>query len=245
MRNPWILASLVMLCSKIWASELALDDLLKKADLARSGSEEGMTWTVNLVSEDQGVHTESSFLVKTLADKALIEALSPARSKGEILLFQGRILWFFKPGLSRPVSLSSRQRLSGQAANGDVARTNYVRDYTPQLKGEETIEGKACYALQLEAKAKDTTYDKIKYWISKDKAQGLKAQYQSLDGTALKNASFVYGTKLKIGGQDIDFIREIRIEDANNSKNYSVMSFSSPKLEKHADSIFNVNNLRR
>ena len=228
-----------------FGSGVDLDQLLRNADLARSGSEEGMTWTVDILSHEQGVQTESSFLVKTRGDKALVEALSPARSKGELMLFQDRLLWFFKPGLSRPIALSTRQRLSGQAANGDIARTNYARDYQASLKGEETLAGVPCYVLELVAKAKDTTYDKISYWVSKATSQGQKARYKAIDGTALKNASFKYGTKMSIKGKAIDFIQEIRIEDAQSEQNFSIMKFKGSKLESHADALFNVNSLSR
>lgn len=228
-----------------YAGAVDLNQLLLNADLARSGSEEGMTWSVTISSQEQGVQTESTYLVKTRGDKALVEALKPARSQGEIMLFHDRLLWFFKPGLSRPLSLSTRQRLSGQAANGDIARTNYARDYQATLKGEETADGVPCYVLELVAKAKDTTYDKIAYWISKASSQGQKAQYKAIDGTVLKNANFKYGAKISLKGKTIDFVEEVRIEDAQNKQNFSLMKFKDSRLESHAEAIFNVNSLSR
>ena len=222
-----------------------LDQLLKKSDAARSGSSAGMTWKIELVSEDKGTHTESTFLVKTKGGRGLVEALSPPRSKGEIYLFQDRLLWFFKPGMSRPVSLSTRQRLSGQASNGDIAYTNYAGDYNPTYLKDENVDGVPCHMLLLEAKGKDTTYDKINYWISKTGSQGLKAEFLALDGTVMKKGKFKYGQIIKVNGKNLDFVKEMHIEDAQNSKNFSTMRFSTPKTDKHSDSIFNVNNLRR
>lgn len=220
-------------------------DLLKSADVARSGHDEGMTWQVDLSSDEEDQKTESQFLVKTLGNKAYVEALSPARSKGEIMLFLGRMLWFYKPGLSRPISLSTRQRLSGQAANGDIASTNYAEDYEAKFLAEESIEGVVSYKLLLSAKSKETTYDKINYWISKDRKQGIKAEFLALDGTPLKVASFKYGNKIKIKAQTIDFVTEMRIVDARNAKNWSQMLFHQPKVDKHSESLFQVNNLKR
>ena len=60
------------------------------------------------------------------------------------MLFNDRIIWFVKPGLRRPVSISARQRLSGDAANGDIASTNYARDYEGTLAGEEAVNGEPC-----------------------------------------------------------------------------------------------------
>ena len=39
------------------------------------------------------------------------------------------------------MSISARQRLTGLAANGDIASTNYARDYEGTIVGEEVVDG--------------------------------------------------------------------------------------------------------
>jgi hypothetical protein len=111
--------------------------LLAASDRARGGLERGVTWTVELEATEEGSVSRSTHLVRARGTDALVEALSPPRRKGEVMLFNDRNIWFVKPGLRRPVAISARQRLQGQAANGDIASTNYARDYTGTVVGEE------------------------------------------------------------------------------------------------------------
>jgi hypothetical protein len=65
--------------------------------------------------------------LKAADNASLAEYLEPLRSKGSRILQVGRNMWFTKPGLRKPVAISPRQRLTGQAAIGDIAATNYTQ----------------------------------------------------------------------------------------------------------------------
>ena len=41
------------------------------------------------------------------------------------MLMKGRDLWVFTPNVSQPIRLGLAQRLTGQVANGDLARANF------------------------------------------------------------------------------------------------------------------------
>jgi hypothetical protein len=43
--------------------------------------------------------------------------------------------------LSQPIRLPLSQRLTGQVANGDLARANFVGDYEPKILRKETLDG--------------------------------------------------------------------------------------------------------
>ena len=103
------------------------EDLLKDSDRARGAMDDGITWDIDVEeSNADGGSNKVSYLVRVLGNDALAEAIAPARNKGEMMLFNDRNLWFFKPGLKKPVSISARQKLMGQAANGDIASTQYL-----------------------------------------------------------------------------------------------------------------------
>lgn len=223
------------------------EDLLKDADRARGGTKDGVTWDIEVeeISAD-GESNKVSYLVKVLDNDALAEAQAPARNKGEMMLFNDRNLWFFKPGLKKPVSISPRQKLMGQAANGDIASTQYYRDYDGQVVGEEMIGGVATWKLDLKAKAKNVTYDRITYWIAKDKRVGIKSDFLTVSGELFKTATFEYANTLKDkDGKSYPFVSKMFIIDALNKANKTNLVYSSPKLEAHAASLFNVNNLVR
>ena len=52
------------------------------------------------------------------------EVTSPARQKGEIIMFNDRILWFYKPGLRKPVSISPAKNSWGKPPMVTLHRPN-------------------------------------------------------------------------------------------------------------------------
>jgi hypothetical protein len=123
-------------------------------------------------------------------------------------------MWLTKPGLSKPIPISPRQRMSGQASNGDIAATNYAGDYDAEMSSEETIDGEPCHVLELTAKHKRTTYDRIRYWVSVKGETAIKAEFYSLSGKLLKTARFEYGNTIEYDGKRIPFVSKMLIRDA-------------------------------
>jgi outer membrane lipoprotein-sorting protein len=221
------------------------EELLKEADRARGGLNSGITWTTTIDTTEDGQKSTRSALVKARQNDALVEMTAPAREKGQIILFNDRNLWFFKPGLKKPVSISSRQKLSGQAANGDIASTNYSRDYKGTVVGEEKVNGEDTYRLELKAQAKNVTYDQIRYWVSKSNKLAVKAEFLTLQGKVFKVATFEYGNTLKAGSQQFPFVSKMTITDAAFPDNSTTIAYGVPKVEEHPTSIFNINNVVR
>ena len=222
-----------------------VQSLLRDADRGRGGISQGLGWTVSIDSQDDGDSSSTTYQVRTHGDNAYVEVTAPARSKGEVFLFNDRTIWFFKPTLKKPVAISARQKLSGQAANGDIASTNYARDYDAKILRKEAVNGVSCFVLDLKSKHDSTTYDRIRYWISEKRRLGIKAEFLSLEGKILKKAEFKYDQKVVVDGKSLDFVSEMIIVDALNSANRSVMHYAKPAIVKTPDSLFNVNNLLR
>jgi len=221
------------------------DELLKFSDRARGGLKDGVVWDAKIITEEDGDSSERTFTIKAKGNDANVEALTPARNKGEVFLFNDRNMWFFKPSLRKPVSISARQKLSGQAANGDIASTNYSRDYDATAAGSEKVNGEDATVLMLKAKSSQVTYDQIKYWISKKTKLALKAEFMTLQGTPFKVAVFEYKNKMTAEGKTFDFISKMTITDAKFPKNRSIIEYTKPKAESLPASLFNVNNLSR
>lgn len=219
--------------------------LLRDSDRARGGLEQGITWTIEVESTEDGATKSRTFHVRARGVDALVEAVAPPRTKGEVYLFNDRNIWFVKPGLRRPVSISARQRLQGEAANGDIASTNYARDYEGRIAGEDVVDGEPAWKLDLVARRPEVTYDKIRYWISKRRRLGLKAEFLTVGGDLFKSAKVEYGHRVRAGGQTFDFVTRMTIRDAMGAGNVTVLRYSSPRAETHAPSLFNVNNVAR
>lgn len=221
------------------------EQLLKDADRARGGLATGITWNATVEVTGDGPDSSRAFLVKARGDDALVEALAPARYKGEIMLFNDRTIWFVKPGLRRPVSISARQRLHGDAANGDIASTNYARDYEGTVVGEETVDGAPTWKLELKARARNVTYDRIRYWVSKKGHLGVKAEFLTVGGDVFKSATFDYGNRARTPAGVFDFVSRMVITDATGSGTVTTIAFGPPRVETHPPSMFNINNVMR
>ncbi len=214
--------------------------LLQQSDRARGGGLTGITWEIQVTSRDGDKAAElQRLLVKATPDASLAETLEPARSKGSKLLHVGRNMWLTKVGLSKPVPISPRQRMTGQAANGDIAATNYAADYDAKLAQEETLNGEACYVLDLRAKHNRTTYDRIRYWVSSSRNVGVKAEFYSVSGKLLKTALFEYGNVINFNDKRIPFVSKMTIRDALTPAE-TVMEFGAIKVEKIAPSEFDL-----
>lgn len=219
--------------------------ILAYSDRTRGGMKDGLVWDITLKSWDDGNESTREFKVKNKGNDSYVESLKPPRNKGEIYIFNTRTMWFYKPDLSKPIAISTRQKLTGATSNGDIASTAYARDYSGSLVKIDKVGDEECYLLHLKSKTKDTTYDQINYWISKKSGLGVKSEFLSLKGKPIKMATFVYNNKIKEKGKDLPFVSEMTIVDAQNTKNKSILIYMNPVAEPQPDSIFNINNLLR
>ncbi len=231
------------LSSSVFA-EADTNALLKQSDRARGGGLPGIVWEIKLNSRDGDKVAEAQRLrVSANDDASVAEVIEPVRSKGTKLLQVDRNMWLTKPGLSKPMPISSRQRMSGQASNGDIAATNYAGDYEAQMSGNESVDGESCYVLDLKAKHKRATYDKIRYWVSVQRLVGVKAEFQSVSGKLLKTARFEYNNSIEHGGQRLPFVSKMSIRDALIDAE-TVMEFGTVKVKKIAASEFDLGQLQ-
>jgi hypothetical protein len=219
---------------------LSPKEILRLADVAR-GNLEGVRWVVDIDAMENGEHQVCSMDVSARGYDFLAMFLSPPKSKGQRVLQVNRNMWYTKPGVRKPVPISSRQKLVGGAAYGDIAATNYADDYEPTRLGDEDVDGRPCYVFDLKAATKQSTYDRVKYWVWKDRNIGAKAEYYTVSGKMFKSARFEYGQEVEIDGKPSPFISKIIITDAIMPDNVTTMAFGSPKLAKLPDSTFDVN----
>lgn len=236
-----ILLLVIPFCAK---ADLA-SDLLKASDRARGSVKDGVQWNAVIATEENGESSTREFNIKAKGDDAYVEATKPAKNKGEVYIFNDRNMWFFKPSLKKPVSISARQKLTGQAANGDIASTHYARDYSAVIEKTENLNGEKMHVLMLTAKSKNLTYDKIRYWISDKTKLAMKAEFLTLQGKPFKVGLLKYGNTLTAGGETFPFISELAIADAKFQNNKSTITYKAPKVTQVSNSIFNVNNLTR
>jgi hypothetical protein len=226
------------------ATDLSPEAILRKADEAR-GNAEGVEWEIDIQSIERGRQQERTIRVMARGFNSLAEFLAPPNVKGQKLLMLDRNMWFAKPGLSKAVPISPRQKLIGGAANGDIASTNYAGDYKIVQTSEDTVNKAPCYLFDLKAVDNRATYDRIKYWISKERLVGLKAEFYTVSGKMFKTATFEYENSIMIDGQPREFISKMVITNAVIKEDVTTMSYRKPLIKKIPDSVFNLNLLTR
>ncbi len=238
---------LLLIAAALYAygAELSVKDILRHADQAR-GNLDGIVWNITITTNEEGSKESRGMTVKVKRNNTLAKFTSPAGMNDRMVLMVDRNMWFIRSGLKKPVSLSPRQKLLGDAANGDIASTNYVEDYAATLLGEEAVRGESCFVLDLKATNKNVTYDRIKYWVSKERLVGVKAEFYTLSGKLFKSADFKYDNRIKTsGGQDAPFVSELIIKDAIQQDRVTTMTYSHIKVEPIPDTTFNLNVLVR
>jgi hypothetical protein len=218
--------------------------ILQNSDHARGGGLPGIVWEIKVLSRD-GERTDEPqrILVKAVDESSVAETQEPVRFKGSKILQVERNMWLTRPGLSKPIPISPRQRMSGQASNGDIAATNYAGDYDAQMSATESLDGENCYVLDLVAKHKRATYDKIRYWVSVKRGVGIKAEFYSVSGKLLKTARFEYNNTIEHGGRRVPFVSKMTIRDALIDAE-TTMEFGTVKVKKIAASEFDLGQMQ-
>lgn len=225
-------------------AEMSPKEILTKADEAR-GNAEGMEWEIAIHSVEGGREQERTLKVSARTFNSLAEFREPANVRGEKLLMLDRNMWFAKPGLSKAVPISPRQKLIGGAANGDIASTNYAGDYKVVHSAEDIFNGEPCFLFDLEALDKKATYDRIKYWISKERLAGIKAEFYTVSGKLFKTATFEYDHTVNVSGSMRPFISKMIITNAVIKEDVTTMRYSKAKFGRVPDSMFNLNLLTK
>lgn len=215
---------------------------LKHADVARGGYG-SYGWSLRIHTEDPAGTSDTTYEVAVKDTKALARTVEPKRYQGEKVLISARSMWYIKPGLRKPVSVSPQQRLVGEAANGDIAAAQYAREYTPAWIGMATVDGAECYQLKLSAAAAGATYDTIIYFVDKKTLLGVKAQFMTSGGDIFKSATFEYRNQVSVDGKQTPFISSMKIVNASFPERFSRLQYESIQQKSVPDSTFALDNL--
>ncbi len=228
------------------AAALSPKAILQQCDQAR-GNISGVTWDLKVEAREGEKTSHRHLLVRSRSYNVIAETLSPARRRGQMLILLDGNMWFYKPGLSKPIPVSKRQKLLGLANNGDIASTNYAENYRVLHQEQELLGGEPCFVFSLEAKTSKATYKFIKYWVSIRRLVGIKAEFYTARGSKLlKSARIAYKNHIvSPKGKLQPFISRMVIHDELMSANTTVLNFSSPSLTPIPPSAFNLNLLKK
>jgi hypothetical protein len=217
-----------------WADTDDPASLLAKADGFRSGGGSFVT-RVRITSFEGGQTADAAeFEASIKGDNSYVRFLSP-RSKGQALIMRGDDMWLLLPAVARPVRITPIQRLLGNASNGDIARLRYSDDYEPTLAGDTTVDGEACAVLDLRARRKGATYQRILYTVRRADGRPVHAELYLTSGKPLKTVAF--GEPKTLAGRQI--LSRLEIHDATRAGSYSVVETLDQTPRALPDKLFN------
>ena len=233
LRFGLVFGSLVM-SSSLALAAVDAQALLKQSDTFRNGWPSYVLRVKITNFEADKEDEEKLYEVSTKGtEKTYVEFLSP-RDKGRHMLMLGDDMWLYLPDTSRPIRITPMERLSGDASSGDIARTNYAADYDAVFLRAEKAGQEDCNVLELTAKRKGATYQKIQYWLRTEDARPVKAEFFLTSGKHIKSATF--DEYAQVGGKLL--LRRMTLYDQIRHNSHSVMEYSGIAPRELPDKLF-------
>jgi outer membrane lipoprotein-sorting protein len=124
--------------------------------------------------------------------QSFTEYKSPAREQGTKMLKLENQLWIYSPSTDRIIQISGHM-LRQSVMGSDLSFEDLMDDrklteiYNAKITGNETINGRNTFVLELIAKVEDAAYHSQKVWIDNERYVPLKQQLFAKSGQLLKS----------------------------------------------------------
>ncbi|MBX7231609.1 MAG: outer membrane lipoprotein-sorting protein [Bdellovibrionales bacterium] len=221
------------------SSSISPENLIKKVDEHR-GLTTSHSVTVKIIVNDNGDKELSGYKVYVKDyQTSLVEQIEPKKNSDRKILMKGFDMWLFTATTKRPTRISLEQKLSGDVANGDIARAQYAKDYDIKILGEESLQNQKVWKLELNATNTKATYNKIHLWVNLKNYQPVEAVYFALSGKPLKKAKYLDFKKIN----GLERCTKMEIYDYVQKNKFSTLIYTNHKIEKFEDSKFNKDHM--
>ncbi len=164
--------------------------VLKKIDENMSANNQVIVSTMVI----HGRRTSRSITSKSWIegqDKSFTEYLAPAREKGTKMLKIDDQLWMYSPQSDRTIRISGHM-LRQSVMGSDLSYEDMMEDrkleeiYTAKIIGDENIDNRKCWIIELTAKEDDLAYHSQKLWVDQEYYAPRKQQLYAKSGKLLK-----------------------------------------------------------
>ncbi len=126
--------------------------------------------------------------------QSFTEYLSPAHDQGTKMLKLENQLWIYSPSTDRIIQISGHM-LRQSVMGSDLSYEDMMDDrkltdiYSARVIGNETIEGRNTYLLELTAKVENVAYYSQKIWVDTERYIPLKQEMFAKSGQLLKRTT--------------------------------------------------------
>jgi outer membrane lipoprotein-sorting protein len=127
---------------------------------------------------------------------SLILITAPARDRGIAYLKRQNEIWNWMPSIDRliklPPSMMGQSWMGSDFTNDDLVReSSVIDDYTHKLLGQEVVEGRTCYKIEMTPKPdKPIVWGKVIVWIAEDPYIQLKTEQYDEKGKLINRIEF-------------------------------------------------------
>lgn len=197
-------------------------DIVRKADEKFNGEKSSimvMSMTIIRPTWQRTVEFKNWSLGR---DYALTLITAPAKDLGQTFLKRGTEMWSWNPAISRliklPPSMMSQGWMGSDYTNDDILKeSSVVNDYTHEIIGEETIDGRRCYKIKLVAKEDAAVvWGSQLRWIDKKDYLVLRTELYDQDGSLVRTET---GSDIKtMDGREIPARLELVPEEEPGNK---------------------------
>ncbi len=246
MNKPIFIMALCLLPVGVHAQDAR--EIIKRADEKLQGektSQSTMTMTIIRPSWQRVITFKSWTLGR---DYSLALITSPPREKGQTFLKRENEMWNWNPTINRliklPPSMMSQGWMGSDFSNDDLLKeSSIVVDYTHSIVGEEAIDGRDCWIIELIPREDAAVvWGKILKWISMEEYLQMKSEYYDEDGYLIKT-ELAYDIKA-MDGRVIPSRFELIPEEEEGNKTVVVMDeilFNKPI----PDGFFSQQNMKK
>jgi len=126
--------------------------------------------------------------------QSFTEYLSPAHEQGTKMLKLENQLWIYSPSTDRIIQISGHM-LRQSVMGSDLSYEDMMDDrkltdiYTSKVVGNESIDGRNTYVLELVAKVDNAAYQSQKIWVDTERFVPLKQEMFAKSGQLLKRTT--------------------------------------------------------
>jgi outer membrane lipoprotein-sorting protein len=194
MKRLSILVAILLAAVSLSAETPTGDEVLRRVDDNMVYDQAKSTSTM-IIHGRSGTRTITSRSWSTGRDSSMVEYLSPPREKGKKMLRLGDKIWNYTPEPNdRIIAISGhllRQSVMGSDLSyEDMTENHRLRElYDAKVTGEEEIDGRKCWVVDLVAKEKDVTYHTRRLWVDQERWLPLQEERFAKSGRLLKKTT--------------------------------------------------------
>ncbi len=159
----------------------------------------------------------------------------PEVNKGQGYLREDDKVWFYDP-TSRKFSFSSLKEniQDSEAKNSDLTKRSIEDDYSVTSTTEGLVGAIPVWIIDLKAKTREPSYERIVLYVRKDKTMLLKQEDYSVSGRLMRTS--LYPKYAEVGGKLLP--SQILLVDELNKGERSQLSMTEQSIAKLPDKVF-------